>query len=152
SAPAQGEKTPACEYQAGQSCTANWTGDGHAVKHKGRVKCWRSVTADDVGADPQPIGLDTYVSCPTLKIGKTRRERCSRRHNRPWCREPQKIAIGGCHFDLRYEKELTPSQNERRGKDDRDYGFLAGYKFVAACSFVGGWLYTTSLETVVLLS
>jgi hypothetical protein len=33
------------------------TGDGHARERKGRAKCWRSGTANDVGADPKPIGV-----------------------------------------------------------------------------------------------
>src|ERR1700730_9420318 len=45
--------------QARQSGTGDWTGDSHAVEHKRRVK--RSL-ASDVGADPQPIGLNTSIA------------------------------------------------------------------------------------------
>ena len=41
--------------------------DLHAVEHEGRVK--RSL-ASDVGADPQPVGLQELISCPALKIGE----------------------------------------------------------------------------------
>jgi hypothetical protein len=52
--------------------------DRHAVEHKGRVE--RSL-ASDVGADPQPIGLNTSITCisrPALKIGEAGKERRSR--------------------------------------------------------------------------
>jgi hypothetical protein len=48
----QGEKSTASQDEAGQSCTGDGGRDGHAVEDKGRVKCWRSVTANDVGANP----------------------------------------------------------------------------------------------------
>ena len=64
------EKATAREDQARQSGTSDGTGNGHAVEHKGCVK--RSL-ASDIGADPQPIGVNTsitVISCPALKIGE----------------------------------------------------------------------------------
>src|SRR6516225_6877353 len=86
----QGQKNTTSQDQARQSCTDDGAGDGHAVERKGRVK--RSL-ASDVGADPQPVGLQELISCPALKIGKTRRERSSRRYDRPRCREPEKVSV-----------------------------------------------------------
>ena len=65
-----GKKTTARGHQARQSSTSNGAGHGDAVKHKGRIK--RSL-ASDIGADPQPIGVNTsitVISCPALKIGE----------------------------------------------------------------------------------
>src|SRR5215471_17878733 len=39
-------------------------------------------------------------------------------------------------------------QIEWRGKVHRDYGFLSGYRLVAACSLIRFWMYTARLNTV----
>ena len=124
----QGDKATASHHESGQARTRDGAGDGHAVEHKGRVK---RPLASDVSADPQPVGVQKLISCPALKIGETGGERRSRRHDRPRCGEPQKIA-GRCQFDLRYEKVLTRSQIEWGCKLDRDFRFLPGYRTVAA--------------------
>ena len=59
----QSDKTTASQDQARQSSTCNRAGDSHSVEDKGRVKRWTRCRsgADDVGADPQPIGRDTSI-------------------------------------------------------------------------------------------
>jgi hypothetical protein len=66
----KGHKSTASQDQARQSSTCNGTGDSDTVEHKGRVKGWRSGTANDVSADPQPIGLQKLISRPTLEVSK----------------------------------------------------------------------------------
>jgi hypothetical protein len=53
----QPRRLPAKGNQPRQTRARDRTGDGHAGERKGRVKCWRSGTANDVGADPKPIGV-----------------------------------------------------------------------------------------------
>jgi hypothetical protein len=63
------KKAPGGEDQTGQSGADAGTGNGNAIERKRRVK--RSLVSN-VGADPQPIGVNTsttFISCPALKIG-----------------------------------------------------------------------------------
>src|SRR5215467_15270338 len=97
------EQATASEDQTGQSCTGDGTGHALAGERKGRVKRWTRcrIGANDVGADPQPVRVQHCISCPTLKIGEAGGERRSRGHNRPRCREPEKVSGWVCIFHLR---------------------------------------------------
>src|SRR6516165_3829120 len=49
----------------------------HAVPGEGLIKCWSRVTANDIGADSQPVGIQKLISCPAVRISEAGRERRS---------------------------------------------------------------------------
>src|SRR5262249_4649437 len=92
----QGEKATASCDQTRQSRTDDGARDGHGLagERKARVERWRRVAAHDIGAHPQPVGLQSFISYPGLKIGEAGREGRSGWHDGQGCREPQESVPG----------------------------------------------------------
>ena len=95
--------------------------------------------ADDIGADPQPIGIQVLIPGPALEIGKSGRERRARRDDRFGGGQPQELPA--VHADLRNEKVVIGRQNQRRLEIHGELHLGSGHRTIALVVWFGfGWI------------
>ena len=94
-----------------------------------RVESRRRGAADDVRADAQPVGIEPFITGPALQVAKERPGSPSDRLRR---RQPEEIAVGIRHLDLRHEEVMIGGEEQTVGEAHIELHFLARDPAVAA--------------------